>query len=903
VWQVKVEGAATTPDCNVDLDGLFPPSGGRLTSRAQVVPPSDDPCVLSPTGGFRGLENRLYRVEIHDPGPLGTARFKWSRDNASVVSVVEDIIAGPPAQLTVSRIGRDSVLRFRIGDWVEVRDDHREWMGEPGEMARITAIDEENRTLTLDRALGGRPFGAGAALRQRHTNVIRWDQQNGIVGSTGLVATAAGFIGLEDGVEISFAGSSADFQVGDFWVFAARTIDGSVEELIQAPPRGIIHHYSQLATVTGLGPGGSPSVVRDCRPIWPPGTGDSCCTRVVHPGESIQAAVDSLPPEGGCVCLKTGIHPISTTIVIRRPNVLMHGESIGARVVGQGNLFTLLRIESENVTVAYIRFDTGERRESTEGLISISGGQDIEVRECILRSGARDLLGTPLVGIHVEKSNRVVLERNQILEMTIGALIEAVRFIDILENQIAVSSQALVGIAIRSQGGPYRIENNVIVNHVLNGIRVEDPSPPTTISPTTISYNRIQRREVGPGAVTADIKLFAIETRAENSVVIGNYMDLRDPQYGGIRVSGSHGRVEGNQIETILRAGQQDPLPLGILVQTATLGIPLHHVKVTGNILTGRQDAIVVRGGETRDAIGIQILENVIEGDAETRPRSGIRIEFAIDTLIQLNQVIGAQFGILLTGGTGNQLLENQLTDGVIGLLWNREGVLRVSGNSIENMSSIGLVGSFTDNLKCDHNRLASCGFSITGVAALITAIRDNLTIESCQIVNAGQSRDGTTTFPGNTGGLLANAVRNGHISENQIVAAPNLNTTLEHRAIVLQTQLSESVELLNNVAIGVGRTHLIEVATPRGKITFSNNRCEHTGVPIQESPLFGTVALNGADLSVLGNQIRADQRSFLSFNFANVIRLTAMGNITSGLWTNTATRPAPKENFNFIAI
>ncbi|NJL11202.1 MAG: hypothetical protein HC908_16425 [Calothrix sp. SM1_7_51] len=42
------------------------------------------------------IENQLYRVEIHTPTPRnttegGTATFKWSRDNAIVVSPIKDI--------------------------------------------------------------------------------------------------------------------------------------------------------------------------------------------------------------------------------------------------------------------------------------------------------------------------------------------------------------------------------------------------------------------------------------------------------------------------------------------------------------------------------------------------------------------------------------------------------------------------------------------------------------------------------------------------------------------------------------------------------------------------------------------------------------------------------------------
>ena len=46
-----------------------------------------------------------------------------------------------------------------------------------------------------------------------------------------------------------------------------------------------------------------------------------CCTVGVRPGESIQSAIDSLPPSGGCVCLKTGVHVITQPLQITRSNV------------------------------------------------------------------------------------------------------------------------------------------------------------------------------------------------------------------------------------------------------------------------------------------------------------------------------------------------------------------------------------------------------------------------------------------------------------------------------------------------------------------------------------------------------------------------------------------------------
>ncbi|MCI0347567.1 MAG: DUF6519 domain-containing protein, partial [Chloroflexi bacterium] len=287
VWQVRV-AEVRRAECGLDVGE--PASAGRLTTQAFAPPAPDDPCILAPQSGYRGLENRLYRVEIHDAGPLGTARFKWSRDNGSIVSSVTGIaVAGAETTLTVTRIGRDRVLRFRIDDWVTVTDDHRELQGEPGEMARIVDIDEAQSQIVLDRALpspGARAFGATAVeIEARRTRVQRWDQTaaTNTLDADGLIATAAGPIGLEDGIEVSFATDpvAGSFRVGDYWVFAARTADASVEILTAAPPRGILHHYVQLAAISGLG-GPDPDVL-DCRPRPEDGR-DRCCCCLVSVG-------------------------------------------------------------------------------------------------------------------------------------------------------------------------------------------------------------------------------------------------------------------------------------------------------------------------------------------------------------------------------------------------------------------------------------------------------------------------------------------------------------------------------------------------------------------------------------------------------------------------------------------
>ena len=296
VWQVKVKSMAGAK-CGVTVGD--PPSAGRLTTSAIAPPAPDDPCILPPASGYRGLENRLYRVEVHTPGPIGTAKFKWSRDNGSIVSAVRGIqVAGTQTTLTVDKIGRDQFLRFDVGDWVTVTDDYREFAGEAGDMALVTGTDDLNNLIVLDRALPvGRPFGTNAAdLASRHTRVQKWDQTAAVnvVDADGLITVQAA-VDIEEGIHLVFDADPVGgaFRIGDYWAFWARTATAQVEALTKAPPRGIIHHYEQLAAATGFP---APKVT-DCRP-----RDMCCCAYVVDVDDDIQEAIDKLPSVGGAIC-------------------------------------------------------------------------------------------------------------------------------------------------------------------------------------------------------------------------------------------------------------------------------------------------------------------------------------------------------------------------------------------------------------------------------------------------------------------------------------------------------------------------------------------------------------------------------------------------------------------------
>jgi Family of unknown function (DUF6519)/Right handed beta helix region len=367
VWQVKVlanvGGGVTCATPDKDIPGwsdIIRPSAGRLTTSAVGVPASDDPCIVNAAGGYRGTENRLYRVEVHDRGALGgTATWKWSRDNGSIATAVTSISAGRD-QLTVVRTGRDAVLRFSAGDWVEVTDDWHELAGKPGVMRKLQQVDDVTQVLTLAVALPAGEFDL-AAPASRHTRVRRWDQKGLVLDPSNAVAAdvdasggvipvpAARTLVLEDGVAVTFSADPAggELHSGDYWVFAARTADASVEELEAEPPRGIHHHFCRLAVVT------FPQALEDCRTLWPPESGEKGCDCTVcvsaeqhnSGAPTIQTAIEQVRATGGKVCLGPGVFQLTGAPVSLQgaQSVELHGH--GWRTVllynGEGPALTL----------------------------------------------------------------------------------------------------------------------------------------------------------------------------------------------------------------------------------------------------------------------------------------------------------------------------------------------------------------------------------------------------------------------------------------------------------------------------------------------------------------------------------------------------------------------------------
>lgn len=212
----------------------------------------------------------------------GVARFKWSRENASFAVGVQTV-QSDGVTLTLTKIGRDAASSLRQGDLVEITDDASELGSGRGHLTHLVSDPDPDQftaviadPLPANFVLDGNtnpPSGASV----RHLVLRRWDG----VGDASAVysdSTTPG-MNLGDGVHIQFAGS--DLRAGDYWNFAARTADGSVESLTNAPPNGIKRSWAPLAVVSwgpqpktsppSSPPAGSLAMTRlvDCRNIFP----------------------------------------------------------------------------------------------------------------------------------------------------------------------------------------------------------------------------------------------------------------------------------------------------------------------------------------------------------------------------------------------------------------------------------------------------------------------------------------------------------------------------------------------------------------------------------------------------------------------------------------------------------
>jgi hypothetical protein len=635
VWQVKLMPVPAGTSCGSQI--AWPASSAGLLTTGVVASKPSGPCCLTSETGYTGQENQLYRVEIHRPGspaaspapaplPAGTGTFKWSRDNASVITGVTAITAttnragNPASQLTVLSLGRDQVLGFAPGNWIEVLDDSLELNGQPGELHQIDSIDFAAKTITLVSTLAG-TFSITPAS---HTRIRRWDQSGKVYLSDGTtvwwdlgssttgdipVPPAGTVLILENGITVAFDVSTAggSFLTGDFWTFAARTADGSIEPLVKAPPRGIHHHYAALSIVSF-----NPLSNTDCRTPWPPrgATGECgcCCTCTVGDGveskgqfSSIQAAIQALPQAGGEICILPGRY-YERVFIQGRSDVVIRGCGPQTRIASPSLAPPSMRRNEPGMNQPGAAAAGG----GFPAVITIAGSRHITLESFAVEAGHGDA-GVLIDGI----GNLSASAPELIREMRMDAVIQRRGALDItLENLVLTASTRPTILAVRAH--LLQIQNNRIAMENVRSIW-----PAVWVGGTGI---RICRNWVGAQKT-------ALATEWQPAVVAGELEKNETTGFanpGGIQIAGpSRGVfILENEIEDSARngvtlgslsvvdaKGQDTGLIFGVLTveqdpcsDTLTLqpGVPP---------ASAPQGSTIAAGGALRD---IQIHRNVI---------------------------------------------------------------------------------------------------------------------------------------------------------------------------------------------------------------------------------------------------------------------------------------------------
>lgn len=679
VWQVRVlpdvgagvncqSADAAIPGC---LDTIAA-SAGRLSTEEIPVPQDDDPCLVPAAAGYRGLENQLYRVEIHRAGGTGAggARFKWSRDNASVATRITAINASD--RIVVESVGRDGFLRVGEGDWIEITDDRRELAGRSGDMCLVKSVDDATRTIVLTHPLAAdlQPSGAGGdTLANRNTRLRKWDQRGRILDRNGnelanlddaaqladpdrrgtipLPGPLNG-VQLESGILLRFdlEPNAGAFHVGDYWNFAARAAGGKFEQLERAPPRGTHHHFARLAVVT------FPDTALDCRHLWPPlFDGDSCaCDVCVSPeahnsGQlTLQQAIDSVRERGGTVCLEVGDY------ILRAPLTISEARSV--RIKGKGS----------RTIVSYV---------GDGAALRIDFGTDIDVRDVSFAfSSAGD---APVAGIALANSTELLIDGCYFMEL------EQQR-----NRDIAIE---LAGVVSNT-----RITNNVaLCGHGFVSRATQDELEYLVLSDLTIAENDLRCEQRGVdfsgsvyflGDVRIDANLIArCEQVAVRAVLQAHNDDLPTSR---VRVSRNMVATAGEGIvigARLLEIAGNTVLALRAGKEPAAISLVRHELdpraaqdaRIVDNVVRGfAGDGIRIAA----QCVNLAICRNTIE----FVQRSGITFDASIT--VEVAVVEGNLMQSLCIGTDDQQR-------GLAGVLLANCNHLRFAGNTLRNVAPL----------------------------------------------------------------------------------------------------------------------------------------------------------------------------------------------------------------------
>ncbi len=305
IWQVKYIPISGTLDDNPciqsfdEWDDLIAERDAKLKASVTNETSPTDPCIVPSGAGYRGLENHLYRVEIHRVDD-GNTTFKWSRDNGSILRAVDNIGSN---FIKIKNAGQDILHAFKPDQWIEITDEKRELNGEPGTLVHLTEV-KDGVELKFNPVVIGDPVNSTNYPKKHNPKVRRWDQTK-----SGEIKIDSEWNELEHGLGVQFE-EDGNYKSGDFWLIPARTANGDIEWSQEnegwQQRFGIEHQYCPLAIFNYEDK--KWEIVKDCRQLFPNMT--EMVTLSYAGGDGQEAMPGDKLPAPLQVRVSVGQHPI-----------------------------------------------------------------------------------------------------------------------------------------------------------------------------------------------------------------------------------------------------------------------------------------------------------------------------------------------------------------------------------------------------------------------------------------------------------------------------------------------------------------------------------------------------------------------------------------------------------------
>jgi Family of unknown function (DUF6519)/Right handed beta helix region len=370
-----------------------------------------DLCSPPVPGGYLGAENQAIRVQLVSP-----THYTWGHDNGSPLYRVQ-ILSKNGQRIVVKMINqpKDAVhwpLQGQVAEilpWSAALANGETVADLSGHFSKIAVSynpDDDTFELTTQVPAG---FGEAWKLRSDKSQFFdgtteddylflrMWNRGDDLT-STSTIPVGNGQLG-NTGFTVSFI--DGPLRAHDYWIIAARpaTPDQVVPWVLEAvggaPGHGLKRYRAPLGLIEWTNAGGvvTGKLIHDCRPPFLPLTKiRGCCSVSVGDGTnsfghftSINAAIASLPPTGGTVCVLPGVYRESVSISARK-NIVVHGCGPRSRIVAQ---------EASGVALP---------------AVSIVNSTDITIESLALEGG-------PAAVVHIEEDCRQIRIADNLVQM------------------------------------------------------------------------------------------------------------------------------------------------------------------------------------------------------------------------------------------------------------------------------------------------------------------------------------------------------------------------------------------------------------------------------------------------------------------------------------------------------